>query len=256
MARARIKADEIPAKLAQLQRALERVKDVSKHVGLATLETGKQTVLLRDVRATIDDVFGESSTEAGHDFRVTSLWFSPKGSQSLNTAHRYGINRVIETIEAASRRLSDKLDDAAASNPDKTLQAYQGMNLHPVIADAASALYADGHYKNAVLDSVIALNNLVRSKSFITDRDGAALMEFVFSPRNPILQFNPLETDSDREEQKGYMNLFCGAVSGLRNPRAHGLVIDDAERALEFIAFVSLLAKLVEGTLFNRREEA
>jgi hypothetical protein len=35
-----------------------------------------------------------------------------------------------------------------------------------------------------------------------------------------------------------------GAVVGLRNPRAHKLIQDDAERALEFIAFVSLLARL------------
>jgi hypothetical protein len=40
--------------------------------------------------------------------------------------------------------------------------------------------------------------------------------------------------------------LFSGAVAGLRNPRAHRLIKDDAERALEFIAFVSLLAKLLD----------
>jgi hypothetical protein len=42
------------------------------------------------------------------------------------------------------------------------------------------------------------------------------------------------------------MNMFSGAVSGLRNPRAHGFIHDDPERALEFIAFVSLLAKLLD----------
>lgn len=41
--------------------------------------------------------------------------------------------------------------------------------------------------------------------------------------------------------------LFAGAVAGLRNPRAHALIQDDPERALEFIAFVSLLAKLLDG---------
>jgi len=42
------------------------------------------------------------------------------------------------------------------------------------------------------------------------------------------------------------MMLFSGAVSGLRNPRAHSFIDDDPERALEFIAFVSLLAKLLD----------
>ena len=41
--------------------------------------------------------------------------------------------------------------------------------------------------------------------------------------------------------------MFAGAVAGLRNPRAHKLIKDDPERALEFIAYVSLLAKLLDG---------
>jgi Protein of unknown function (Hypoth_ymh) len=48
-------------------------------------------------------------------------------------------------------------------------------------------------------------------------------------------------------EQLGFMMMFSGAVAGLRNPRAHKLINDDPERALEFIAFVSLLAKLLDG---------
>ena len=72
------------------------------------------------------------------------------------------------------------------------------------------------------------------------------LMERAFNPSNPTLKFNDLESQSDKDEQKGFMYLFSGAVSGLRNPRAHEFVHDDPERALEFIAFVSLLAKLLD----------
>jgi hypothetical protein len=45
---------------------------------------------------------------------------------------------------------------------------------------------------------------------------------------------------------KGVMMLFSGAMAGFRNPRAHGFIEEDPERALEFIAFVSLLAKLIK----------
>ena len=47
-----------------------------------------------------------------------------------------------------------------------------------------------------------------------------------------------------RDDHTGFMYMFSGAVSGLRYPRAHGFIRDDPERALEFIAYVSLLAKL------------
>ena len=77
--------------------------------------------------------------------------------------------------------------------------------------------------------------------------DGMALMHKVFSPNAPLLRFNALADSSDKDEQQGFMMMFAGAVAGLRNPRAHKLITDDPERALEFIAFVSLLAKLLDG---------
>jgi len=61
------------------------------------------------------------------------------------------------------------------------------------------------------------------------------------------LKFNALVDQSDKDEQKGFMMMFCGAVAGLRNPRAHSFINDEPERALEFIAYVSLLAKLLDN---------
>lgn len=176
------------------------------------------------------------------------MWFYSNRNEALfnQKAFQIGLTRTLATIDAAIRRLTDKLDDQIQDASNQILQAYKGLDLHRDIASAASALYEGGHYRNAVMDAVIALNNLVRLKSG-QQRDGTTLMEFVFNPKNPILQFNSLTDDSDRDEQKGYMMMLSGAVSGLRNPRAHTLFDDDPERALEFIAFVSLLAKLVEG---------
>jgi uncharacterized protein (TIGR02391 family) len=128
----------------------------------------------------------------------------------------------------------------------RALTAYRGLDLHSGIARAASGLYQDGHYSNAVEDAVKALNGLVRMRSGL-EIDGVPLMQRAFSLNNPILKFNDLSDQSDRDEQLGFMNMFCGAVSGLRNPGAHRFVHDDPERALEFIAFVSLLAKLLDG---------
>jgi uncharacterized protein (TIGR02391 family) len=121
------------------------------------------------------------------------------------------------------------------------------LDLHREIALAVGKLYRDGHCANAVEDAVKALNGLVRLRSGVDHLDGSTLMEHVFSPKNPVLRFNALADKSDGDEQRGYMMMFSGAVAGLRNPRAHKVIQDDAERALEFIAFVSLLAKLLDG---------
>lgn len=156
------------------------------------------------------------------------------------------IARAISILEAIKNHFIETLEDAGVAGSTKSIKAYEGLELHPVIARASSNLYKDGHYSNAVEDAVKALNGLVRLNSGIDDKDGSQLMEFVFSPKSPILKINDLLDQSDLDEQKGFMGLFSGAVSGLRNPRAHKIIKDDPEMALEFIAFVSLLAKFAD----------
>jgi uncharacterized protein (TIGR02391 family) len=161
-----------------------------------------------------------------------------------------GKARAVALLDQAIASLQERLaemGEASAGDPAaKILRAYEGMDLHSEIARAASQLYKDGHFANAVQDSVKALNGLVRMRSGL-EADGVTLMQQAFSPKNPVLKFNDLSDQSNIDEQLGFMNMFSGAVSGLRNPRAHSFIEDDPERALEFIAFVSLLAKLLDG---------
>jgi uncharacterized protein (TIGR02391 family) len=159
------------------------------------------------------------------------MYPAPKPSWSLPSVSRSTV--------AASR--GDDDDPAG-----RAIRAYSNLDLHPEIARAASELYRHGHYANAIEDAVKALNGLVRMRSGEA-LDGTPLMQKVFSPNAPILRFNQLADQSDRDEQLGFMKMFSGVVVGLRNPRAHKFIKDDPERALEFIAFVSLLAKLVDG---------
>lgn len=159
---------------------------------------------------------------------------------------RRGIGYARAQLEAIKSGFLEALEDAGRTSASKTLKAYQGLELHPYIERAEGRLFTDGHYSNAIEDSVKALNALVRLNSGVDDKDGPALMEFVFSPKNPVLKFNGLADESDLNEQKGFMMMFSGAVAGLRNPRAHKIINDDPEMALEFISFVSLLAKLAD----------
>jgi uncharacterized protein (TIGR02391 family) len=149
----------------------------------------------------------------------------------------------LQTITELFKEAIGEAEDIAS--PGRTLRAYEGLQLHAEIERAASRLYKDGHYANAVEAAVKALNGLVRLRSGL-EHDGTSLMERAFNPTNPVLKFNDLADQSDKDEQKGFMQMFSGAVSGLRNPRAHGFIRDEPERALEFIAFVSLLAKLLD----------
>lgn len=157
-----------------------------------------------------------------------------------------GIASSKSTLQTIKEIFLEELEDAGLGSSTKSMKAYEGLELHTAIERAAGQLFRDGHYANAVEDSVKALNALVRLNSGIDNKDGTALMETVFSPKTPILKFNQLTDASDIDEQKGFMMLFSGAVAGLRNPRAHKIIEDDSRTALEFIAFISLLATLAD----------
>jgi uncharacterized protein (TIGR02391 family) len=161
---------------------------------------------------------------------------------------REGIATAKAQLEAIKAGFLEELGDSGRTLTGKALKAYEGLELHPAIERASGNLFRDGHYANAVEDAVKALNALVRMNSGVDDKDGTTLMEYVFSPKSPVLKFNKLSDSSEVDEQKGFMMMFSGAVAGLRNPRAHKIIKDDPEMALEFIAFISLLAKLADRT--------
>lgn len=200
-------------------------------------------------------IFGHGTVEyERYKWPVTSLdtasdnYLYGTPLEEVRDGLRQGIANAKAQLEAIKAGFLEELNDAGRTTTGKTLKAYEGLELHPAIERVAGKLFRDGHYANAVEDSVKALNALVRMNSGIDDKDGTALMEYVFSPKNPVLKFNSLSDSSEIDEQRGFMMMFSGAVAGLRNPRAHKIIKDDPEKALEFIAFISLLAKLADRT--------
>ena len=207
----------------------------------------------------LTNIFGSDTVEfERYHFTFTTLdtttynYMYEVGVFEVRKGVKAGIDTAASVLRTIRDHFAEEVEDTGPGTGTSSLKAYEGLDLHPIIGRAAGDLFRDGHYANAIEDSVKALNNLVRLYSGVEDRDGTALMEFVFTPKNPILAFNPLADQSDLDEQKGFMMMFSGAVAGLRNPRAHKLIKDDAERALEFIAFVSLLAKLAESAKKKR----
>lgn len=209
--------------------------------------------LEKELDTLLVSIFGAGTVEYNrYKWPVTNL-----DTAGINVMYRTPIDEVREglrsgmatskaNLEAIKKGFIEELQDAGLTSTGKTLKAYEGLELHPAIERAAGQLFRDGHYANAVEDAVKALNSLVRLNSGVEDKDGSPLMEFVFGQKRPVLRFNNLADQSDLDEQRGFMMMFSGAVAGLRNPRAHKIIKDDPEMALEFIAFVSLLAKLAD----------
>jgi uncharacterized protein (TIGR02391 family) len=118
----------------------------------------------------------------------------------------------------------------------------------------SSSLYTDGHSKQAALEAYIRVIHEVKAVSGLSE-DGDPLMNKAFGidKQTPVIQFNTLGTDAERDEQRGIMYLFKGIV-GLRNSKAHSNVLfDDPSRAHEYLALASLLMRLLEIARVTRK---
>jgi uncharacterized protein (TIGR02391 family) len=149
-----------------------------------------------------------------------------------------------------------QIEHKGPSTPDYEQETFAAptptlANLHPTIQSAASSLFATGHYRQALLDAFIAVDNAVQAKSHLT-HTGTQLMEVAFSANNPILKIG----DSNNEQQ-GFMALFRGAMLAIRNPKAHSLGgTHDQQRALEWLSFASVLMRNLDEAVLQQPNQA
>ena len=115
---------------------------------------------------------------------------------------------------------------------------------------ATRSLFKDGHYAESVRQGFVCLDNAVRTKA-ASDLTGDKLMRWAFSANNPRLKLNRVRSVSEHDEQRGYMELYAGAMTGIRNPRAHEVAIkDDTETTIELLALANhLMRRLDAATL-------
>ncbi len=115
---------------------------------------------------------------------------------------------------------------------------------HSEVLAAAGRLFQDGHYRQAILEASIALIHAVAKKANLSEVNGAAGMQHVFSKNDPILH-----VVAHAEEQQGYMQLFAGMVGAVRNTAAHPKPGDpemDLDEALEWLGFLSALFRVLD----------
>ena len=235
---------------------LERRIGELKAIDVSTIRARRETrfdALVQKVDSTLLEIFGDNTVEYQryrvHDLDTASInmMYETPLSEVIK-GYKRGIDEAISNLQTAVDLIKEKLQDLGETPAGHAVHAFGELDLHPDIERAAGELFRNGHYANAVEDACKVLDSLVKSRSGRSDIGGTSLMEQVFSPNAPVLRFNELRTETDRSEQKGMMFLYAGAMLALRNPRAHQLIQDDPKQALEFIGFLSLLAKLLGRT--------
>ena len=125
------------------------------------------------------------------------------------------------------------------------IAAYDALITQPELINTTRKLFIDGYFSLAVEEGFKQVNNTVKNKAK-QSIDGASLMRTVLSPKSPLLKLNRLKTQSQRDQQQGYMDIFAGCMTGIRNPRAHQHQhLDDADVALELLVLANHLLKMI-----------
>ena len=117
--------------------------------------------------------------------------------------------------------------------------------LHPAVIAAASDLFTDGHYSQAIFEAFKALEIRVRTQSGL-DLSGRDLMNRAFAASGPI-NIAAEQGQSGTDEQEGFRFIFMGVIQGIRNAKGHELVKQsDAQRTLEYLAIASVLFRRLD----------
>lgn len=237
---------EIDRAIAKLRKRIEDVRSLNPEV--MSFRDQQRKNVEAAIHETIREVYGSNSPEFqrhGHDIIWDGGVNLLDDDRTRQRKFAAGVPRTIAMLEGLIARLEEKRQDFEESPEQMANVAFNGLSLHSRIASVCADRYRDGHYEDAVLSAAKVLVNFVKEKSG-SDLDGAPLMRTVFSKNDPILAFNDLSDQSDLDEQEGMMHLYEGVVLALRNPRAHAFPSDSPDRALEYIAFMSLLANRLE----------
>lgn len=122
------------------------------------------------------------------------------------------------------------------------------MRLQDLINDelwfAIAKSYNAELYTSAILESMHFLSNVLREKANL-EGDGATLVGQALGGDTPRVRINKFETESERNEQKGYEQIIRGLYQAIRNPRSHDHFQDKKDTADTIILFINYIITII-----------
>ena len=144
---------------------------------------------------------------------------------------------AVATIGEAERRARDLRADLIRRE------------VHPDVLTFCRAELLAENYFHAVLEATKSVADKLRARTGLLD-DGADLVNRSLGGDTPMLAINARMTKSERDEQKGFVNLLIGVFGMFRNPSAHEARIKwDVSRAdaEDLLSLVSLIHRRIDA---------
>lgn len=126
--------------------------------------------------------------------------------------------------------------------------------IHPKIKVLVFEKFIGKHYADCVETAFKEINSRLKEiykKQKGEEKDGASLMTSIFSPENPILCFENIDTQNGKNVQLGYMKIFEGTMLGIRNPKAHANMSINKDSAIKRLVLAGLLMDKIDEAIKN-----
>jgi uncharacterized protein (TIGR02391 family) len=145
----------------------------------------------------------------------------------------------------------------AAARASKLKESLALRKVHPDIYHFCREELVADNYFHSVFEATKSIAEKIRKKTGLLS-DGADLVDEAFTFKNqvPHLALNSLQTESERSEQKGFMNLLKGVFGTFRNTTAHApkIVWKMGEQdALDILSMVSLIHRRLDDAVEARK---
>jgi uncharacterized protein (TIGR02391 family) len=137
---------------------------------------------------------------------------------------------------------------------DVWLEQYDRRIADEDLIAASRSRFVSKHYADAVEAGIKALCEFVRKRTGCTD-DGDTLMGKVFAPKQPMLRVTKATSPHYESQQRGHLLLCQGVVAAWRNPRAHSLMNDSADRTLMMLELLDDLFAVTRNATRARRKK-
>jgi uncharacterized protein (TIGR02391 family) len=125
--------------------------------------------------------------------------------------------------------------------------------LHPELINYCREELIKNNYYHAVFEAVKGISAMLRKKTGLTT-DGSELFNKTFGGNTPLLLINNYITDTEKSQQRGFVNLLTGIFGTFRSQPAHSAKIDwniEEQDALDLFAIASYAYRKIDQSKPN-----
>jgi len=155
-------------------------------------------------------------------------------------------------------RIVEKVDnlDEASRKANKLAAELNTRKVHPQALRYCNSELLQDNYFHAVFEAVKGVADRIREITGLVE-DGSELVDKAFNVENPFLTLNSLRTDTEKSEQRGFINLLKGTFGMFRNTTSHTPKIKwpiYEEEALDLLTLVSLIHKKLDKVTIIKKQ--